>query len=220
MVGCGPQTTPDYGSGDNWWDDLYLKETGDWLADDRADTGAIVTVGPAPLIGLSTNHISANARVCSNPANDTFSVYNAGVETLNYSITTDVGWLSVYPDAGTITDETNHIDVIYDTTALRAGPYSGSITITDEGSANSPQAITVSLTLDTVQADFDGDGDVDLEDFARFQSCTTGSGASQNDPACQNARFDLDDDVDRSDLSVFQGCVSGANVLADPGCGE
>ena len=28
----------------NWWDDVYLKEEGDWLADDRADMGAALAV--------------------------------------------------------------------------------------------------------------------------------------------------------------------------------
>lgn len=35
----GPATTGQ-SFGVTWWDDLYLKETGDWLADDRADQGA------------------------------------------------------------------------------------------------------------------------------------------------------------------------------------
>ena len=45
-ISCGPSTSPTPGSGENWWDDLYVKETGDWLADDRADTGAVLTVRP------------------------------------------------------------------------------------------------------------------------------------------------------------------------------
>jgi|GEM_PF-1651953 len=43
-VAVGPCTTPVAGSGTNWWDDLYLKETGDWLADDRAAAGADVRI--------------------------------------------------------------------------------------------------------------------------------------------------------------------------------
>lgn len=50
LVACGPQTTPEPGSGDNWWDDLYLKETGDWLADDRADQSwAFAVIGERAL---------------------------------------------------------------------------------------------------------------------------------------------------------------------------
>ncbi|KPJ64737.1 hypothetical protein AMK68_00705 [candidate division KD3-62 bacterium DG_56] len=44
VISCGPCTSPTPGSGFNWWDDLYVKETGDWLADDRATTGASLTV--------------------------------------------------------------------------------------------------------------------------------------------------------------------------------
>jgi hypothetical protein len=47
VVSCGPCTSPIAGQGTCWWDDLYLKETGDWLADDRAQEGAPITVVPA-----------------------------------------------------------------------------------------------------------------------------------------------------------------------------
>ncbi|HUV04113.1 MAG TPA: carboxypeptidase regulatory-like domain-containing protein [Armatimonadota bacterium] len=39
-------------SSTNWWDDVYLKEEGDWLADDRATTGASLVVGK-PVSSLS-----------------------------------------------------------------------------------------------------------------------------------------------------------------------
>jgi len=44
IVSCGPCTSPISGAGFNWWDDLYVKETGDRLADDRADVGASFAV--------------------------------------------------------------------------------------------------------------------------------------------------------------------------------
>ncbi len=47
VISCGPGTTPEGGSGQTWWDDLYVKETGDWLADDRADSGAVLRVTDA-----------------------------------------------------------------------------------------------------------------------------------------------------------------------------
>lgn len=46
VVSCGPATGSDTDYSYNWWDDLYLKETGDWLADDRADEGAPLEVLP------------------------------------------------------------------------------------------------------------------------------------------------------------------------------
>ena len=66
--------------------------------------------------------------------------------------------------------------------------------------------------------DFDGDGDVDLEDFGHFQVCLSGSGIPQADPDCQDANLDGDNDVDQGDFSVFQACISGPDVAANPDC--
>ena len=74
------------------------------------------------------------------------------------------------------------------------------------------------LTEAGVTGDFDGDDDVDQEDFGHLQACLTGSGASQSHPDCQNAKLDSDEDVDEDDVRVFRGCMSGANVPADPNC--
>ncbi len=67
-------------------------------------------------------------------------------------------------------------------------------------------------------ADFDGDLDVDLEDFGHIQACMTGYGNPQTDPACLDARLDADADVDDTDLLIFHRCHSGAGVPADPNC--
>ncbi|HPD32617.1 MAG TPA: CARDB domain-containing protein [Phycisphaerae bacterium] len=69
-----------------------------------------------------------------------------------------------------------------------------------------------------VSADFDGDGDVDQEDFGHFQICLTGSGGAIA-PGCEDAILDGDTDVDAADLSIFTSCISGADVPpADPTC--
>jgi hypothetical protein len=69
-----------------------------------------------------------------------------------------------------------------------------------------------------VTADRDGDDDVDMDDFARFQLCFSGSGNEQIDSMCFWADFDDDGDVDGADFDSFQGCVSGANRAADLNC--
>jgi len=66
--------------------------------------------------------------------------------------------------------------------------------------------------------DFDGDADVDQEDFGHLQACLSGSGVTQTDPDCQDALMDDDGDVDQDDFGVFQGCLSGPKVPADPNC--
>jgi len=71
--------------------------------------------------------------------------------------------------------------------------------------------------LVTVAPDFDGDGDVDMADFAHLQRCLSGS-EPQLDPACLDARLDGDQDVDRADLDVLLGCMSGSHVTAAWDC--
>jgi hypothetical protein len=71
---------------------------------------------------------------------------------------------------------------------------------------------------DPIPADFDGDGDVDLADFAEFQTCVLGPDFPQTDPACTGARLDPDPDVDLDDFGVFVGCLGGPGIPADPNC--
>jgi len=78
---------------------------------------------------------------------------------------------------------------------------------------------TAALTLG-VSGDFDVDDDVDHEDFGHFQECMSGSGISQNDPACLDSRLDLDDDVDLTDFAIFEGCISGPNTPANSTCDD
>jgi len=70
-----------------------------------------------------------------------------------------------------------------------------------------------------IPGDFDGDYDVDQEDFGHLQACLSGSGVATV-PGCQDADFDGDEDADQADLSSFGGCMSGANVIADPHCAD
>lgn len=68
-------------------------------------------------------------------------------------------------------------------------------------------------------ADFDGDLDVDMEDFAHLQNCLTGPNFPVSDSACFNARLDADMDIDGDDVAVFLTCLSGPGKLADKHCG-
>ncbi|HPD29935.1 MAG TPA: glycoside hydrolase family 44 protein [Phycisphaerae bacterium] len=68
------------------------------------------------------------------------------------------------------------------------------------------------------QADFDGDTDVDRDDYKHFQQCSTGPGLGPPSSGCANADLDGDADVDQSDFGLFQRCLSGPYILADPGC--
>jgi hypothetical protein len=53
-------------------------------------------------------------------------------------------------------------------------------------------------------ADLDGDGHVDLDDFAFLANCLEGPGVGNVAPPCAAADFDEDDDVDLQDFAAFQ----------------
>ncbi len=71
-----------------------------------------------------------------------------------------------------------------------------------------------------IPGDFDGDYDVDQENFGHLQECLSGPGIPQTDPDCYDARLDADDDVDQGDVAIFQACMTGANVPANPHCAD
>lgn len=178
---------------------------------------------PEPTISRSPSSLSPVTDAGSNPANDTLLVSNSGYGTLNYVITEGVAWMSVSPSAGSSTGEADTISVIYSAASLAPGTYNATITITDAAATNSPQGVDVTLTVneagpEPVKADFDKDGDVDMDDHGHIQRCLTGSGVVQDDPDCINARLDGDLDVDADDVFIWMGCMTGANVQAEAGC--
>jgi len=69
-----------------------------------------------------------------------------------------------------------------------------------------------------IYGDFDLDGDVDLEDFGRFQICLSDSGTPPTNATCTAADLDFDNDVDSEDLHTFQGCMTGPHIPADINC--
>ncbi len=69
-------------------------------------------------------------------------------------------------------------------------------------------------------ADFDGDTDVDLGDYAFMQSCYTLALTGDSDGACFCADMDGNLAVDETDLETFLLCASGSRIIADPSCDD
>ncbi len=172
-----------------------------------------------PEITLNKDSISRSTFLGDPTGNDTFTVFNSGIETLNYTVSEvpPVDWLSVSPTGGSSTSETDTITVSYLTAGLPAGHYTTTIRVSGNA-VNSPKDISVTVDIDSVKPDFDHDGDVDQQDFGHLQECFTGPGVSVTEPTCLDAALDNDDDVDIDDYAVLQNCTTGDGVTATRDC--
>ena len=60
------------------------------------------------------------------------------------------------------------------------------------------------IALADLPGDWDGDGHIDINDFAAFESCYSGPDGTALGPGCSMVDFDLDQDVDLHDFATFQ----------------
>jgi hypothetical protein len=173
----------------------------------------------APIV-LAPTSFDREGFVAEGLAGDTFSVASGGPDPMNYSIEVIEGgdWLSVSPSSGTSTGAADQIQISYTLDGMTPGTYTGTIKVSSPDAYNSPQSVTVELTIKTLQADFDSDGDVDHVDFSHLQSCLSGAGIPKNQSRCQDARMDLDTDVDSTDIAHFLACYSGPNHPPQSDC--
>jgi len=86
------------------------------------------------------------------PAYKTLSIWNAGAGTMHWTATSAAGWLSLVPNAGTLTSTSQiaGVNVYVDITSLTPGIYSGLIGIFSSDASNSPQMFEATLTVRSV----------------------------------------------------------------------
>ncbi|MFC1604216.1 Calx-beta domain-containing protein [Planctomycetota bacterium] len=125
----------------------------------KVDDPSVCLVDFKPFIGLQEPTISRSPASLTpscqqgqNASPELFEVWNSGSGTINYTISDNAGWLSCSPTSGNSTGEHDPITVNYDTSALSAGSYSATIIISDSAASNSPQIISVNLTVGSASA--------------------------------------------------------------------
>lgn len=80
--------------------------------------------------------------------------------------------------------------------------------------------LTVFLPCNNPRFDFDGDLDVDQEDYGLFQACY--SGIVEADVNCRCMNSDGDIDIDQTDITAFEACAltSGPSIPAAQDCDD
>jgi hypothetical protein len=106
----------------------------------------------APMLAVSPGNLTFSAVAGSSPVNQMLGITNAGGGTLSWTAVADgtaPAWLTVNPTTGTGNGAGS---VTVASATLVAGTYSKNITVTAIGVTNSPQTVTVSLTLNSALA--------------------------------------------------------------------
>lgn len=106
---------------------------------DLSDTSPIISTNP----GL----LAVSLKPGVTDYNNSFTVWNSSYGEINYTISTDVDWLTLTPESGIATSEEDTITVDYDTTGLSEGVHRATITISDPEAGNSPFEIPVTMAV-------------------------------------------------------------------------
>jgi len=103
-----------------------------------------------PVIWLNTFELGFQAlEAGGNPASQALKVKNAGINTLNYTLSNDADWLHIQPASGASSGQMISHQIIIDKAGLdaRDESYSATITISSGEGYNSPQTVAVSLNI-------------------------------------------------------------------------
>ena len=101
-----------------------------------------------PVIAASSSSLSFSAEQArTNLPSLTLEIHNSGAGTLNWSATDDADWLTLSPTSGNSTGETNNLTVAVNIAGISPGDYSATITISAPEASNSPQTVSVNLTI-------------------------------------------------------------------------
>ncbi|UCF44463.1 MAG: right-handed parallel beta-helix repeat-containing protein, partial [Planctomycetota bacterium] len=105
----------------------------------------------APFIELSATQFDFTAyEGGANPDDQILSISNSGGGTLNWEIVEDCNWLTVEPNTGSNTGETDDVNLSVDISGLVGGIHDCSLTISGSNASNSPQGVGVRLVVGIV----------------------------------------------------------------------
>lgn len=107
-----------------------------------------LTVWAQPTLAASPGSLNIDGLAgISGPVSE-FNLENIGGGNATYSVTNTQPWLNISPNSGSVGGERDSIYATFDATALAAGTYTDTITITSSEASNSPLTIPVTFNVD------------------------------------------------------------------------
>jgi hypothetical protein len=103
-----------------------------------------LVVGPTAISTSPTSLSFTAFQNQGNPPSQTLNLANSGGGLLNWTVTSNVTWLTVSPTSGAAPSA---LKVAANTTGLGVGTFSGVITLTSSQANNSPKTVPVTLTI-------------------------------------------------------------------------
>jgi glucose/arabinose dehydrogenase/regulation of enolase protein 1 (concanavalin A-like superfamily) len=103
-----------------------------------------------PILTVTPGNLNFSTTTGGNPANQSVGIINNGGGTLNWTAVADASapaWLTITPTSGS---GNGAVNVSVASANLAAGNYTKNITVTSPGTTNSPQTVTVNLTVASV----------------------------------------------------------------------
>ena len=148
-------------------------------------------ISSSPKISLNRNQFYFGAiRNGTKTGGQKLLISNGGWGTLTWSIKSNAAWLSGSPTSG---KGAGVITLNVNPTSLAVGVYTGTITITASGAANSPQTVSVSLTVKNSSSD--------QLPFGDFATPINGSSVSSSVPVTGWVL----DDIGVSSVKIYNG---------------
>jgi hypothetical protein len=124
---------------------VRISETDGVPKDTSNSVFSIVSQSGAPEIFLNRSQLNAGAVISgASTGPQTFWVSNSGTGSLNWAISDNADWLTTNPSSGI---DSGVVKVSVKSAGLSPGTYTGTIIVTDPHASNSPQHVTVYLTV-------------------------------------------------------------------------
>ena len=131
---------------------VYGNDPINWKKSDaNGGTPGQAAAADAPYIAVAPFGINVTVAQGENALDESLTLWNAGIETLNYTVGDDVDWMELPVASGSSAgsnDQQTHT-ITFATAGLPAGTYPATITVSSAEAGNSPVTIGVTLKVQT-----------------------------------------------------------------------